>query len=69
MDHVQVPNVITKMKIRNFEITFCAYKRLSKRECLYLLRKYIRSHKLKQLPKSGKIRIISTIGFDPELGL
>ena len=64
MDNIQMPNVLTAIKIGQLKVEIFAFRRLSRDECQLAIKMHMRQCKLKQLPKSGKIKIISTFGSD-----
>jgi len=59
-----LPDVVTKVRIGKLRIYIYAYRKLSESECKAAIKAYMLQQKLKQLPKSGSLKIVSILGFD-----
>lgn len=63
---IDMPNVITEIRIGNFTLYAYAYRTLKRNECLLAKAMWLKQHNKKSIPKSGSGKIITIFGHNLE---
>lgn len=68
MDSMPIPNVITKLTVKemNFVFRVHAYRKLTPTEMRYALKKWMSSTRHKQIPSNQTIDYFTIHGLDPQ---
>lgn len=62
-DYIEMPDVVTPIKIGQFTLYVYAYRKLYPYEYKEMVWAYLTQKKLRQVPKSGYDKFTTSIGF------